>query len=141
MGALASVVRRVPPRPLWRLVRANRRRLPEPMRRAEQEMGAERYWQRLLAKLEAMDPLAIPQLMRAVLDQQPVTDRLDEIRCPTLVLVGDQDQPFLDPSREMADGISDAKLVVIKNAHHSPQIEARDEWLDAIRAHLERARA
>jgi len=36
--------------------------------------------------------------------------------------------------------ISDAKLVVIDDAHHSPQIEASGAWLETICAHLERAR-
>lgn len=140
LRAFGSIARRIPPRWLWRLVRANRRRLPEPMRRAEQEMGSERYWERLRIKLEAMDPVAFDELLTAVLEQRPVVDRLAEIRCPTLVLVGEQDEPFLSPARELVDGIPDAKLAVIEGAHHSPQIEARDAWLDAIRGHIQRAR-
>ena len=136
-----NIVRRVPPSWLYHLVRANRKRLPEPMRRAEQEMGPDRYWRRLRAKLEALDPVVFTQLMSAVTFQQSVTERLGEIRCPTLVLVGAQDEGFLDTSRELSDGIPDAKLVVIRDAHHSPQIEARQAWLDAICAHLERVRS
>jgi len=41
----------------------------------------------------------------------------------------------------MASGIPDAKLVVVEGAHHSPQIEATEAWLDAVHAHLARARA
>ena len=139
--ALGRATRIVPPSWIWRLVRANRRRLPEPMRRAEQAMGPERYWARLRTKLEAMDRIALHELMRAALGQEPLTHRLGEIRCPTLVLVGEQDEPFLATSRELADGIPDSKLVVIADAHHSPQIEATEAWFQAIRSHLERARA
>ncbi len=135
-----GVTRRVPPRWLLRLMRANRKRLPEPIRRAEQEMGPERYWGRMRAKLEAMDPLAFGALLRAVVEQPPLTARFGEVRCPTLVLVGAQDESFLPPSRELADGIPDSKFVVIEDAHHSPQIEAREAWLEAIHTHLERAR-
>ena len=94
-----------------------------------------------LASSVLMDPVAFDELLRSIVRQQPVSDRLHEIRCPTLVLVGDQDAAFLEPSREMADGIPDAKSVVIKDAHHSLQIEAHDAWLAAVRAHLERVRA
>ena len=131
----------VPPRWFWRLAKANRKRFPEPVRRAADEMGGDRYFDRLRVKLEAMDRIAFGKLLQTVMEQQPVTDRLDEIRCPTLVIVGDQDDGFLLPSRELADGIRDAKFVVIKDAHHCPQIEARDAWLEAIGAHLDRARA
>lgn len=141
VGFFGKAMRRVPPGLLWRLARASQRRLPEPMRRAAQEMGPERYWERLRVKLEAMDPLAYEALMRAVFFQLPMTERLHEIRCPTTVVVGAEDQAFLQPSRELADGIPDAKLIVIDGAHHSPQIEARDHWVEAIRTHLEDARA
>jgi pimeloyl-ACP methyl ester carboxylesterase len=132
--------RRIPMRWPLRVLRANRQKLPEPMRRAAEEMGTERYWSRLRTKLEAMDPVAFDVLLDQVMKQQPMTDRLGEIRCPTLVMVGDQDEAFLGSSRRMADHIPDAKLVVFKDAHHSPQIEAPRAWLNAIREHLERAR-
>lgn len=138
---IGAISRRVPPGLLWRLMRANRRRFPEPMRRSAQEMGPERYWERLRVKLEAMDPVAFGALLRTAVEQQPVTERLAEIRCPTLVLVGEQDESFLEPCRELADGIPDAVLVVVEDSHHSPQIEAQQAWLEAIRTHLERARA
>ncbi|HKJ24740.1 MAG TPA: alpha/beta hydrolase [Myxococcota bacterium] len=139
--AMAGLAAWMPPRWMWRLVRSRRDKLPGPMRRAEQAMGPERYWERLRLKLEAMDRAAYRPLAREISSQVPLTPRLGEIRCPTLVIVGDQDEPFLAPSSEMADAIPDAKLVVVPDSHHSPQIEATEAWLDAIRAHLERARA
>lgn len=135
------ITRRIPIGWHWPALKASRRRLPEAARRAAQKMGSERDWARIRAKLEALDPVAFDQLLRAIVRQQPIRNRLQEIRCPTLVMVGDQDVSFLEPSREMADAIPDAKLVIIKNAHHSPQIEACDAWFAAIRAHLERVRA
>jgi pimeloyl-ACP methyl ester carboxylesterase len=140
LRAVCQIARRVPPSWLWRMTRAGRRRLPEPMRRAEQEMGPERYWERLRIKLEAMDPIAYDELVRAIFDQPSLGQRLCEIRCTTLVLVGECDEAFHVPSRELADGIPDAELVVIEGAHHSAQIETRDAWLEVIRAHLERVR-
>ncbi|MDG2308520.1 MAG: hypothetical protein P8R42_28405 [Candidatus Binatia bacterium] len=65
-------------------------------------MAPDVYWNRLLAKLEALDPTVCSDLMREVMYQTPVTDRLGEIRCRTLVLVGAKDERFLGPSRQMA---------------------------------------
>ena len=140
MRLVGKVLRRTPPRMLWHLVRANRRRLPPPMRRAEQAMGPERYWERLRVKLEALDPAVHDVLLRELVEQVPVTDRLAEIRCPTLVVVGEQDEGLRAPSDELAAGIPDAKLVVVPDAHHSPQIEATEAWLEAIEGHLADAR-
>lgn len=53
-----------------------------------------------------------------------VRNRLGEIRVPTLILVGDQDQ--LTPvkwSRFLAEHIQDAELKVIKNAGHMVMLE------------------
>jgi pimeloyl-ACP methyl ester carboxylesterase len=141
LTAIRWVSRTVPMRWQWRFIKANGKRLPKPARRAALEMGEERYWSRIRDKLEAMDPAAFDELLRALVNQQPVTERLHEIDCPTLVIVGDQDTAFLNPSREMADRIPNAKLVVIEDAHHSPQIEARDSWLALVSNHIERVRA
>ena len=141
LGVIKWITSRIPMRWHWNALRAIRRRLPEPARRAAREMGTERYWGRIRAKLEAMDTVAFDELLRVIVRQQPINDRLHEIRCPALVMVGDQDTAFLEPSREIADGIPDAKLITIKDAHHSPQIEAPDAWLAAIQAHLEQVRA
>jgi pimeloyl-ACP methyl ester carboxylesterase len=54
------------------------------------------------------------------------------INCPVLVIVGEQDTPFLDVSRAMAASIPQASLVVVPNAGHSPQFENPEVWLDAM---------
>ncbi len=58
--------------------------------------------------------------------------RLAEVACPTLVLVGEQDEAFLRPSRAMAATIPGAQLVVIPDAGHSPQFENPDAWRAAM---------
>ena len=57
---------------------------------------------------------------------------------PTLVVVGEQDTPFLAVSQAMADAIPGAELVVLPDAGHSPQFEAPEEWWDAVSGFLER---
>src|SRR4029450_3480066 len=59
------------------------------------------------------------------------------IKCPTLVLTGDEDNTIPNSlSKEMADGIHGAKLVILKNCGHLPQAEQPEataaalvEWL------------
>jgi pimeloyl-ACP methyl ester carboxylesterase len=52
-----------------------------------------------------------------------VIDGLGSIRVPTLVIVGDQDQPFLAPCEYMAKKIPDARLAVIPGAGHSSNLD------------------
>ncbi len=51
---------------------------------------------------------------------------------PTLVIVGEQDSPFLDPSRAMTNAIAGASMVIIPDAGHSPQFENPDAWWAAL---------
>ncbi len=127
---------------LFRVMRAGAT-LPraEASKRCEERMGSERYWERIRFKIEAMDPEAMHALAAALGDHEPVVDRLAEIACPTLVIVGEQDEPFLEPSRVMAAGIPDATLCVVAEAAHSPQHENEAAWLDAVLGHLRAARA
>ncbi len=63
------------------------------------------------------------------------TERLGELaglRVPTLVIVGEQDKPFLEPSRAIADVIPGAKLEVIAGAGHSAQFENWPAWWNAL---------
>ncbi|MGY8634574.1 alpha/beta hydrolase [Bradyrhizobium sp. 14AA] len=70
----------------------------------------------------------------ARVDSRPT---LATIKCPTLVLTGDQDNTIPNAfSKEMADGIAGAKLVVLENCGHLPQPEQPEttaralvEWL------------
>jgi pimeloyl-ACP methyl ester carboxylesterase len=69
---------------------------------------------------------------------------LAHVRCPTLVIVGEQDGSFLEASRRMATTIPGAELVVVPDAGHSPQFENPRVWLDALQrflAGVERATA
>jgi pimeloyl-ACP methyl ester carboxylesterase len=68
-----------------------------------------------------------------------VIDGLASIRVPTLVIVGDQDEPFLAPSQYMAKKIPGARLVVIPGARHWANLDQPDlfnralvDFLDAL---------
>ena len=58
----------------------------------------------------------------------PISGRLGEVRCPTLVLVGEEDVPDMQAiARHVADSIDDATLVTIPGAAHLPSLERPDE--------------
>jgi pimeloyl-ACP methyl ester carboxylesterase len=110
-------------------------------RRLEQELGAERFWGWRDARVAAADPAAY-QALGSVLKHAPsLLPRLPEIACPTLVMVGALDAEFAAPAERMASALPDARHVVIAEAGHQPQLEAREAWLAAIAEHLARVRA
>lgn len=55
---------------------------------------------------------------------------------PLLVLVGEQDGPFVDASHAMREAITDTTLVIIPGAGHSPQFENPDAWIEALSGFL-----
>jgi len=131
MRALAAAMRQMAER--------NPDATPSAKRTAE-KMGLDVFWARIERKLDQMDPVAWDALSRTLGEQISVSDRLAEIRCPTLVMVGAEDVAFLKPSDEMERGIRGATRVTIPDAAHSPQLENPPAWSAAIHAHLVRAR-
>jgi pimeloyl-ACP methyl ester carboxylesterase len=77
--------------------------------------------------MEAWGTLAIE-----IANQDDDLPLLREVRCRTLVIVGEQDEPFLDASRAMAAAIPGAQLAVIAGGGHSPQFEAPAAWIAAL---------
>jgi pimeloyl-ACP methyl ester carboxylesterase len=61
---------------------------------------------------------------------------LRDVSCPTLVVVGELDLPFVAPSYALAGAIPGAHLEVIPEAGHSPQFEAPDQWIDVLERFL-----
>jgi pimeloyl-ACP methyl ester carboxylesterase len=69
----------------------------------------------------------------AVIGRPDSRPSLAWIRCPTLVLTGDQDNTIPNAlSMEMASGIPGAKLVVLPNCGHLPQVEQTQATIDAL---------
>ncbi len=83
-----------------------------------------------------------PTLYAAMASEFVTTaDRLDSLRdlpksLPVLVIVGEQDQPFLSPSQRMAAAVGRGALEIIPNAGHCPQFENSDAWWDALAGFL-----
>lgn len=61
--------------------------------------------------------------------QPPAAERLGEVRCPTLVIVGDEDLPeSLRTAKKLAAGIPGAREAVIHDAGHLPNMERPVEF-------------
>ena len=72
-------------------------------------------------------------MMPAFSDQRERLDALAAaVRVPTLVVVGEQDEGFLEHSHALADAIPGARLVVVPDAGHSPQFENQEAWWAAL---------
>jgi pimeloyl-ACP methyl ester carboxylesterase len=77
---------------------------------------------------------------RNVLTQKDshVIDGLPSIEVPTLVVVGDLDEPFLKGSHYMASKIPHATIAVIQGSGHAPPVSHSDEFNTVLRTFLER---
>lgn len=92
-------------------------------------------------KMLASSPAMYSAMLSAITDTASGLDRLPDlasITAPTLVMVGEEDAPFLKPSHRMAEAIPGAELAVIPDAGHSPQFENPDAWWSALSTFLNR---
>ncbi len=97
---------------------ANQRLLDE--RPGYRELGDQKF----LGSSPAMYASMIGQMI----DQLDRLQHLADLSVPTLVIVGEQDAPFLGASEAMATAVPGARLEVIADAGHSPQFENPDAW-------------
>ena len=108
---------------------------PAHQRLLDQRPGYAEFSERkLLATSPALYAAMAPEFTRT-------PDRLDDLRrlpasLPVLVIVGEQDESFLESSRRMAAAIAGSTLVVITDAGHSPQFENTDAWWAALTGYL-----
>ena len=67
----------------------------------------------------------------------PALGRLGEIRCPTMVVVGDSDaDDLLKLGHRLASEIPGARQVMIENAAHLPSLEHPDQFNAILREFL-----
>jgi len=102
------------------------------IRRLRPDLVAE--WDRRLRSTSGAMYAAMALTMLA---QDDRLERLRHLSVPTMVLVGEQDGPFLADSRRMAEAIPGARLEVVPDAGHSPQRENAAAWRTAIVSFLD----
>jgi len=116
-----------------------RRTAPRQIQNGINQIGEAEHWRRIETKLTQMDPVAFHALGMELSGVAAVTDQLSGMKLPTTIIVGEADDPFVAPSRLMAETINGAVLEQIEDAAHSPQYENREAWRAAIDRHLVRA--
>lgn len=105
----------------------------------ESDYSFEHFAERLLAerpgyreqgdrKLLGSAPAMYASMIGQMVDQVDRLQHLADLSVPTLVIVGEQDAPFLGPSEAMAAAVPGARLEVIADAGHSPQTENPEAW-------------
>jgi 3-oxoadipate enol-lactonase len=94
--------------------------LDDPARRDEVAQWRER--------IAANDRAALIAFGRGIFARDAVLDRLHEITTPTLVVVGEHDEPQpLPRAQAMVDGIEGARLHIVPGAGHLSTIDNPDD--------------
>jgi len=86
------------------------------------------------------DPLGLALAARGILTQHDdhVIASLPSVRVPTLVIVGDQDEPFRAAADYMATKIPGADRVVVSGAGHAANLDQPEAFNAAVRQFLDR---
>lgn len=89
--------------------------------------------------IEGNEPSGIIVDLMAMADRPDSRSLLPTITCPTLVIVGEEDQPTPPADAEViAQGIPGAALVVIPGAGHLSNLEQPERFNDVVGKFLER---
>lgn len=108
-----------------------------------EERGMEKVVKRLgmakeAAHLVPADPVGFAHVTRAMagLNENPMTDRLGEIQCPTLILVGEKDFLGAGGSVIMSRKIADSELEIIPGRGHGLFLEDPEGFNARVAAFL-----
>jgi pimeloyl-ACP methyl ester carboxylesterase len=77
----------------------------------------------------------------AMAHRPSLVSRLHGIDVPVLIVCGEHDEPFLQPSRVMHEAIPGSELVIIEGAGHGPQMETPAEFNRVLAGFLDRVHA
>ena len=84
-------------------------------------------YKKFIDQLAALSPLGISNTMRGVQARRPPIyvhkDRVAALKVPTLIVVGDEDEPCVKPSHFLHETIPGARLEVIRKCGHLVNIE------------------
>lgn len=111
---------------------------PAHQRLVRDRLGYEAYCE---AKWAALSPAMYASMLVEIAGQPDQLAELSTLQVPTLVMVGEQDEPFLADCQRMASVIPQASLAVIPDAGHAPQLEAPQASLNITLEFLTRVLA
>jgi 2-succinyl-6-hydroxy-2,4-cyclohexadiene-1-carboxylate synthase len=76
------------------------------------------------------EPRLLAQLLRTAGQGalEPVWHRLKDLHCPVLLTAGEQDRRYASAARRMAGELREAKVRLLPDAGHAPQLEAPREF-------------
>lgn len=98
--------------------------------------AARKHWK---AQIASGDRLGITRAVKGVIKRKGVLDEIGAIKCPTLVLVGDEDVATVpDKSRRIQNAVPGAEMEIIPGAGHSSTIEQPERVTAALGAFLDR---
>lgn len=93
-------------------------------------------WKKLYAEFSELSPIGMAYTLRGVQLKRPTMYELEaglrRLRLPTLVLVGEEDAPALEPSRFLARTIPNATLRVLPGTGHTLQLEEPEAFNRAV---------
>jgi pimeloyl-ACP methyl ester carboxylesterase len=127
----------------WDEILQRARKHPGPfLFRLDQHPERERLWGIVERIFRLGDPDTIARFIRSFYtDPDPCVEGLRRIACPTLVLLGEHDVLFEEPSRLMAREIPRARWVMLPGIGHMTAIEDPDRTTRAILEFLADAEA
>ena len=93
-------------------------------------------WQKLYTEFSELSPIGMAYTLRGVQLKRPTMYELEAglrtLRVPTLVIVGEEDAPALEPSRFLARTIPNATLRVLPRTGHTLQLEEPEAFNAAV---------
>ncbi len=104
--------------------------------RVQLRRKAPRGWREFVDDLAAHSDLASVHLIREVIIKRPplsaLEDRLNRLKIPALVVVGDEDQMCIDPALIMKRSMPGAGLLVLPQSGHAVNLEDPDIFNRAV---------
>ena len=91
-------------------------------------------WQESIAERQTNHPLGLANSLRAsgTGNMNPLHEALRTLKVPTLLLVGDKDQKFLQIAHDMSTALPNASIQVIADSGHATHLEQPDATATAI---------
>jgi len=110
----------------------------QPMWDSLRQTLTSKQWQDSISQRISNHPLGLANSLRAsgTGSMRPLHDVLEHLSPPTLFLVGEKDQKFLEIAQQFVPRIPDASIQIIKNSGHAAHLEQPNTTAEAIMEHF-----